>query len=312
MSVSCTAKLCATVPPFVTVIVLSTGAEIIDGSIVNSDSVTLVPVPPMAATSLASLLLLFALAATPIAPNASRSEDQGEDPGTESEDLTIVAPKAWHGLWAGFVGCGSIVGDGVGPRSQGRRSRPRGREDPSIGMAGVTHSSGRSRREDATMEILVTESAPGAATSAAERLVAAGHRPPAWCRCPGRPRSRAPASPGRARSRPTPIDAVLTVREHVRTTPALTEDGVTCALRRHVPVAVTGRSVLNPFGALGATVIDEGDVVGGCERVAAASRVAHEAVAVEVVRATLAVAGCPGSNSAASPCGAPAAGSGCR
>jgi len=142
------------------------------------------------------------------------------------------------------------------------------------------------------MEILVTESAAGAATSAAERLVAAGHRVHR-CRVPGAAAFPCDGVTGACPFETAPIDAVLTVREHVRTTPTPTEDGVTCALRRHVPVAVTGRSVLNPFEALGAMVIDDGDVVGGCERVAVARRVAHEAVAVEVVRAALAVAGCP-------------------
>jgi hypothetical protein len=142
------------------------------------------------------------------------------------------------------------------------------------------------------MEILVTESARGAATSAAGRLVAAGHRVHR-CRVPGAATFPCAGVTGACPIETAPIDVVLTVRDQVRTTPAPTEDGVTCALRRHVPVAVTGRSVLNPFEVLGATVIDEDDVVGGCERVAAARRVAHEAVADEVVRATLAVAGCP-------------------
>jgi len=87
-----------------------------------------------------------------------------------------------------------------------------------------------------------------------------------------------------------PIDLVLTVRPRVRTTPAPTEDGVTCGLRRRVPVAVQGQTLMHPYGPFGAEGID-GDLVEECERIARSPRPEHERVALEVVHDTLRVEG---------------------
>jgi hypothetical protein len=142
------------------------------------------------------------------------------------------------------------------------------------------------------MDILVTEAVAGAATSAAEELEAAGHR---VHRCR---EAAAPAFPCAGLGGDgcpldqAPIDLVLTVRPHVRTTPTPTEDGVACGLRRHVPVAVYGQTVMNPFAAYGAETV-EGDLVAECERIARATRTEHERVALEVIHDTLRTEGFP-------------------
>jgi hypothetical protein len=129
MSVSCTAKLWATVPPFVTTIEPSTSAEIIDGSILNSLRVTFVPpAPPAAATFLASSLLLFAPAATPSAPKASNR--------ARSANTHAPIPNTSRSLRRNFTVPPLLVG--VVDRSsrsrtggsQGRRSRWQGRVGP--------------------------------------------------------------------------------------------------------------------------------------------------------------------------------------
>jgi hypothetical protein len=139
------------------------------------------------------------------------------------------------------------------------------------------------------MDILVTESTSGAAEAAAGRLAAAGHRIH-WCH-----EASSPAFPcaGLTSGCPmddAPIDLVLTVRGHVRTTPAPSEDGVVCGLRRRIPVAIAGHTVMNPYEALGAESVDaDDDLVAACERVAASRRPEHEEVARAVVRDTLAI-----------------------
>ncbi len=140
------------------------------------------------------------------------------------------------------------------------------------------------------MDILVTESASGAARAAAEELEAAGHR---VHRCHDASSSTFPCA-GLTSECPLDagtIDLVLTVRGHVRVTPAPTEDGVTCGLRHRVPVAVTGQTVMNPFEALGAEAVDVDDIVAACERVASSRRPGHEEVASAVMRDTLAIEG---------------------
>lgn len=139
------------------------------------------------------------------------------------------------------------------------------------------------------MDVLVTESIAGAAETAAAELVAAGHR---VHRCH---EAGAPLFPcaGLASSCPLEsgeVDLVLAVRPHVRTTPAAGEDGVTCGLRRRLPVAVYGQTVMNPFEAFGADPV-EGDLVAECVRIAGARRPGHEDAAREIILDTLAVEG---------------------
>jgi hypothetical protein len=142
------------------------------------------------------------------------------------------------------------------------------------------------------MDVLVTESVAGAAQAAAQELEAAGHRvhrcheegAPVFP-CAGLATDQCPLESGT-------IDLVLAVRPRVRTQPAAGEDGVTCGLRRRVPVAVQGQTVMNPFEAFGAEAV-EGDLVTECERIAGSRRPGHEAVARETVVETLGTEGMP-------------------
>lgn len=142
------------------------------------------------------------------------------------------------------------------------------------------------------MDVLVTESIAGAAEAAATELEAAGHRvhrcheegAPLFP-CTGLATDACPLDSGT-------IDLVLAVRPHVRTNPAAGEDGVTCGLRRRIPVAVTGQTVMNPFEAFGADAVD-GDLVAECERIATSRRPGHEAAAREIVIETLLVENMP-------------------
>jgi hypothetical protein len=140
------------------------------------------------------------------------------------------------------------------------------------------------------MDVLVTESIAGAAASAAATLEAAGHR---VHRCRD---AFAPAFPcaglggeGCPLDR-VAIDLVLAVRPHIRTNPTPTEDGVACGLRRHVPVAVHGQTVMNPYQPFGSQNVD-GDLVEECERIAGSNRTGHERVGLEVARDTLSTEG---------------------
>jgi hypothetical protein len=146
-------------------------------------------------------------------------------------------------------------------------------------------------QEVVTMDILVTESDPGAAARAIERLESAGHTVHR-CHEPG---SRAFPCAGVVGVCPlegTSIDVVLDVRARARTWPTPTEDGVTCALRRRVPVVVAGRTALNPFTAHGATEA-EGDVVDACTRAGRGPLPAHGELATGALRETLVRAGLP-------------------
>jgi hypothetical protein len=139
------------------------------------------------------------------------------------------------------------------------------------------------------MEILVTESIAGAAQTASEQLEAAGHR---VHRCHADAETAFPCV-GLVSECPLDgesVDLVLAVRPRVQTRPTDDEIGITCGLRRRIPVAIAGQTLMNPFGAFGAEAID-GDLVDECERIAASRRPGHEAVAVEVARTALAASG---------------------
>jgi hypothetical protein len=144
-----------------------------------------------------------------------------------------------------------------------------------------------------TMEVLVVESDPGAAVIAIAQLEAAGH---SVRRCHEVGAPAFPCSglePGHCPLEESAIDVVLTVRGsgHARPTPL--EDGVTCALRRHAPVVVAGRTTLNPFERYPVTLAGVDDIVGACERAAAGAQLGHEAVGTTALAQTLGHAGIP-------------------
>jgi len=146
------------------------------------------------------------------------------------------------------------------------------------------------------MEILVTESDMGAADRTVERLVRAGHTVHR-CHEQGQRAFPCAAVTGTCPLDAAPIDAVLAVRERTRTWPTPYEDGVTCGLRRRIPVLVTGRTSFNPFVDYGAVVVD-GDPVEACE--AAVGELAiHGELATTALRETLVGAGLPAASARA-------------
>jgi len=143
------------------------------------------------------------------------------------------------------------------------------------------------------MRVLVMETAVEAAEPAIEALVAAGHED---VRC-HEPREQAfPCAglSGRTAACPvtsTAIDVALTVRAHPRSQPAPLEDGVSCALRSHIPLVVAGSTALHPYGAFVTEVVERADrdaLVRACERAAVAPLARHSEVALDAWERTLA------------------------
>jgi hypothetical protein len=139
------------------------------------------------------------------------------------------------------------------------------------------------------MDVLVVESDPGAAAGAIAELTAAGHVVHR-CHEPGAPAFPCAAiESGRCPLEREPIDVALTVRTRAGSQPWPLEDGLVCALRRHVPVVVSGRA-LHPFQRYGVTAAGR-DVVGACERAANGPQAGHEAIATKTLDETLGRAG---------------------
>jgi hypothetical protein len=143
----------------------------------------------------------------------------------------------------------------------------------------------------AALTVLVLESDRDASAEAAAALTAAGH---VVVRCHD---DGAPAFPCNALRehhacplRERTIDVALTVRGRPRSQPAPHEDGVACALERHVPVVVAGETVLNPFEDFGA-VAAGGDIVAACEQAAARPLERHGRAATAALYAVLAERG---------------------
>lgn len=115
-----------------------------------------------------------------------------------------------------------------------------------------------------SLQVLLIESEPGAARHEPEVLEAAGHQ---VHRCFD---PRGEAFPCRAigSSDGCPldhgIDVVLLVRPRVRLRPTTFEQGVTCAVRRSIPIVEVGPTVLDPFEDVVTTRVT-GDVADACE-----------------------------------------------
>ena len=119
------------------------------------------------------------------------------------------------------------------------------------------------------MRVLVLEGEPGAAGEVERRLRAAGHEV-VRCHEPGLPLFPCVGlSDGACPLDGPRVDVAVTVRGHVRPSPALTEDGAVCALRAGIPLVMAGRTVLNPFAPWAAADVREADVVEACEAVVA-------------------------------------------
>ncbi len=123
------------------------------------------------------------------------------------------------------------------------------------------------------MRILVTETHAEAALPATRQLIEAGHEV-VRCRadagpafpCAGLEPGGCPIEGG--------IDVAPTVRSGPPPQPTAREDGVVCALRRHVPLVVAAPPGPNPFEGWSTVAVDDRDLVAACEQ-AAASDVAR-------------------------------------
>ena len=125
------------------------------------------------------------------------------------------------------------------------------------------------------MRVLVVESDRGTADHVITDLQGAGHQV-VRCHEPGLPAFPCNAlCDGGSCSLDTAegVDVVLDYRLHPYPRPTPLEDGVSCALRRHVPLVVGGTSTLNPFARWTTDVVADDDaVVEVCEVASGALR----------------------------------------
>jgi len=152
----------------------------------------------------------------------------------------------------------------------------------------------------AALEVLVVETEQGAAAEAAGALEQAGHHVHR-CHRPGddafpcvalTDRGRCPVE-GRG------IDVALTVRGRPRTQPAPLEDGLSCAIRHHVPVVVAGKTALHPYGPWVAAVVADGDdLVGAVEEAAGSEMHVHHDAALGALQQLLELHGREGGEGA--------------
>jgi hypothetical protein len=150
------------------------------------------------------------------------------------------------------------------------------------------------------MKVLVLESELGAASTAIAELEAAGHEVKR-CHEPGaRPFPCVGLDPGTCPLEAEAIDVAVTVRGKIDSRPSPYEDGITCALRRRIPVVVAGLTAINPFAPFDAVAASSADVVEACEQAATGARLEHEAVATAALDQTLRAAALPVSSARAS------------
>jgi hypothetical protein len=138
-----------------------------------------------------------------------------------------------------------------------------------------------------SLKVMVLESDHDVADLAIRELGDAGHEV-LRCHEPG-----APAFPcnGVAEKVACPlqahvVDVALVVRGAHRSQPTALEGGVGCAVMHRVPLVVAGDSVLDPFAAYEARVVDRtADVVGACEEAAESELPQHSRIATDALRA---------------------------
>ena len=153
------------------------------------------------------------------------------------------------------------------------------------------------------MDVLVVESEPSAADASIEALESAGHRV-VRCHEPGAPAFPCRGlDPGDCPLEHGSVQVVLDVRGKTTPHPEPLEDGVSCALRRRLPVVVAGTSAINPFSRFPVLDASRQDVVAACERAATGPQAEHQAVADRALDATLRNAGTeePGRTRSAGP-----------
>lgn len=163
------------------------------------------------------------------------------------------------------------------------------------GEASTSRTDGPVRKDRPRgLEVLVLGMSPWAVQAAADALIAAGHR---VVRCADPGEREFPCNGLRA-DRVCPLDSdagadvVVVVRTRVHTRPAAAEFGVTCCLRRSIPLVVAGSTLLNPFDAWANATVDAAltdglhDMVRACEDAvgegrsrAVAGRKEHQATA---------------------------------
>jgi len=122
------------------------------------------------------------------------------------------------------------------------------------------------------MRVLVVESDPHSADRAIADLRGAGHEV-VRCHEPGRAAFPCNALRHGAEcplDAPPGVDVVLDSRAHPYPRPTPFEDGVSCAVRRSIPLVIAGADGLNPFDEWTTAIADNESVVDACERAAVA------------------------------------------
>jgi hypothetical protein len=143
------------------------------------------------------------------------------------------------------------------------------------------------------MRVMLLETDRHASVDVAKRLAEAGHDvvrchgdgEPLWP-CNGlRDDARCPLEDG--------VDVIVTVRAHPYPRPMASEDGVSCALRHHIPLVVAGPAVLDPFGPWAVVETSPDTVVAACEEAVRMPLRRHSDAALGEVRRLLEVHGLP-------------------
>jgi hypothetical protein len=131
------------------------------------------------------------------------------------------------------------------------------------------------------VHVLFSETITAASALAARQLTAAGHTVHS-CHGPGDLGAICPA----LRGKPCPlehsnIDVAVTVRRSNATDAAPIDDGVFCALRRHVPVVVAGETNAHPFARYPHDRVDDPQLLPAAVDAAAAESREHSTVATD-------------------------------